>query len=275
MILDCHIHTDVYSGTPEENQRDLLEKMHRAGVSGGVLLSLDPTTFSSIPAAERMDRVLALCGSQKLLFPFYWIDPTAEGAVSEVDAAQQKGIAGLKIICSGYYPGDPRVLAVCRRAAALGLPVLFHSGILWDGKDSSRYNRPSEFESLLEIPHLRFSLAHVSWPWCDECIAVYGKVESALSMRKDLSCEMFVDLTPGTPRLWREEVFKKLLCSGYHVRDNILFGSDCNTADYDAQWTAGWMELDNRLYRQLLPEDAPALMERVYHENLLRFIGRR
>ena len=74
---------------------------------------------------------------------------------------------------------------------------------MWDGKPSGPYNRPVGFESLLEVQGLRFCMAHVSWPWCDELVAVYGKVLNGYTNRRDLTVEMFVDITPGTPPIYR------------------------------------------------------------------------
>ena len=62
-----------------------------------------------------------------------------------------------------------------KEIAKLNVPVIFHTGILWDGRVSSNYNRPLHWESLLPITNLRFSMGHCSWPWVDECIALYGK----------------------------------------------------------------------------------------------------
>ena len=63
-------------------------------------------------------------------------------------------------------------MEVFRTISQADRPILFHSGILWDGKPSGPYNHPAGFESLLEVDGLRFCLAHISWPWCDELIAV-------------------------------------------------------------------------------------------------------
>ena len=100
-------------------------------------------------------------------------------AEDQIVMAAEKSIMGFKVICDRYFPGDKRAMEIFRIIAKTKRPILFHSGILWDGKPSSQYNRPSEFESLLEINHLRFSLAHISWPWCDELIAVYEKFLNA------------------------------------------------------------------------------------------------
>ncbi len=114
-------------------------------------------------------------------------------------------------MCSRFYPGDSRAIKVYKAIAERRKPILFHSGILFDGQDSSRFNRPFEFEALINIEGLRFALAHISWPWHDECIAVYGKLLCVRNSRPGVMDEMFIDTTPGTPAIYREEVLTKLL----------------------------------------------------------------
>ena len=99
------------------------------------------------------------------LHPVYWIDPTEEDAPRQVELAAAAGVVGFKVICGNHYPGDPRAMKTYERMAQVHKSVLFHSGILWDGKSSSRYNRPSEFEDLLPIAGLTFapvSYTHLS-----------------------------------------------------------------------------------------------------------------
>ena len=273
MRLDAHIHSLQLEGNGAEKQKKLLADMETVGISGGLLISVDPLTFPEATYQQRIDAILQQAEGQENLFPFFWINPLDEDAVEQVDYAVKAGIDGFKIINSYTYPSDPRVMAICRRAAELDKPVLFHSGILWDGRDSARFNRPAEFECLLEIPKLRFMLAHISWPWCDECVAVLGKFDNAKTLRPDLSCEMFVDVTPGTPEIYREDAIKKLFFSGYDSKYNVLFGTDCNTEHYNTRWAAQWMRRDDGLYRQfgLADED---FLSHIYHKNLLRFLGK-
>ena len=126
-----------------------------------------------------MDKAIEWCSGSPLIYPFYWIDPGAPDAVELVDMAVEKGFYGFKVIRGSGKPVDSRTLRCYRQMAKHGKPVTFHSGILWDGQDSSDNFRPANWEGLLEVPHLRFCLAHVSWPWYDECIAVYGKLLNA------------------------------------------------------------------------------------------------
>jgi predicted TIM-barrel fold metal-dependent hydrolase len=271
MILDGHIH--IRPG--EVEKEEFLSKLHETGISGGTLISISPDLFrkggENISAEKRLDNLFEWAGSGGNLYPFFWINPMESDALDQVKLANSYGVKGFKVIHSGYYPGDDRPLEVYRAIARSGKPMLFHSGILWDGMASAKFNRPGEFEALLEVEGLRFALAHVSWPWFDECIAVYGKFLNAYHLRKELSVEMFIDITPGTPPIYREEVLTKLFTVGYDVENNIIFGVDSNTNNYNSSWAGEWIRRDNRIYDKLgLSKE---VREKVYYRNLQRFVG--
>lgn len=269
MLLDTHIHVTSTAA----RQADFLEKLRAAGVAGGVVLSAMPRSMDekAAPWRQRLAHVLALCRGQSLLFPFFFIDPTEPDAPGQALAALEEGIAGFKIICTHFYPSDPACLALCRVAAEHGKPVLFHSGILWDGGGASGiYNRPVGFEPLLHIPKLRFALAHLSWPWCDECVALYGKWEQAAQKTGWRGARLFLDTTPGTPRNYRAQALGGLLGAGYDVGRNLLFGTDNLVESYDAAWAREWAGRDREIYTALgLGEEAQA---DIFAGNLLRFL---
>ncbi len=277
MRLDGHIHTGLrgdYRGTDEKVKKKLLENLHAAGFDGGVILSADPIKCAAMDPEKRMEDTLAVCRGEQNLFPYYWINPLDSDAEAQVQAASDAGFDGFKMICSRYNPGCRESMIVLEKIASLNKPVLFHSGICWDGFNSANFNRPGNFEALIEIPRLRFALAHVSWPWCDECLAVYGKFLNAHYARPDLSCEMFIDLTPGTPRGFREEVFRHMVASEYEYRYNLIFGTDSLTTAYNVSWAKEWQERDDALYEKYVEEDVEDFKDHVYRLNLLRFLGK-
>ena len=210
-------------------------------------------------------------GSSAEIHPFYWIDPLERDAPRQIDAAVEHGVAGFKVICDHYSPGDARALRVFRRIAAKRKPVLFHSGILWDGKDSSRYNRPALFEALLDVEGLVFSLAHISWPWCDELVAVYGKFLNAVERSSGSAPEMYVDLTPGTPPIYRKDALIPLINVGYDVENNLVFGTDCETVSYNSAWAREWIERDASILDGL--GQGQEKREKILSRNLERFLG--
>ena len=273
MILDGHIH--IYSRL--KDVPGFVARLAEAGVDGGLVMSVAPPAFPAFadptPATARLDEVLAVSRAvpKARLFPFFWIDPMEHDALEQVDEAVKRGIAGFKVICHAYYPGDPTAMRVYGRMAEHGRPILFHSGILADGRPSSRYNRPAEFECLIDVGGVRFALSHLGWPWCDELIAVYGKMTDAPVCRPGVRVEMFIDTTPGTPRIYRQDAFAKLFASGCDPANNIFFGSDRGVNDYDVRGVREQIEADNSICDALgLDEET---RRKMFADNLLRFIG--
>ena len=278
MKIDAHVHTglvrDAYGGAENFDRVQFKKDLNASGIDGAVILSVKPDNFKDWSPEKRMQDTLDVCGDDENLYPFYWIHPYESDCLDQVDLAVEKGFAGFKMICSTYNPGCEKSLQLLEKIASVNKPVLFHSGICWDGLNSANNNRPGNFEALIDIPHLKFCLAHVSWPWFDECIAVYGKFNNAYFSRPETSCEMFIDCTPGTPRVYREEVFRHLLCSDYELRYNLIFGTDSNTGKYNTAWANEWQERDNALYEKFIPQDVEDFKEHIYGKNVLRFMGK-
>ncbi len=277
MIYDGHIHiTD-----DKVESCKLMKNLKKVGIDGGILLSIPPENYIihfplynkiSYTNFKRLENLMEWVKDYPDLYPFYWIDPMEEDALDQVKLAKEYGVDGFKVICNRFYPGDPRALEVFRSISQLDKPILFHSGILWDGTASSKYNRPAEFEALLEVKGLRFALAHVAWPWHDECIAVYGKIRNICSVNSSFGIEMFLDLTPGTPRVYREELFTKLFKAGYNVKNNIFFGTDCEANSYNIKVSKEHIDTDEQIMDSL--SIGKEIKENVFSENLKRFVGK-
>ena len=149
-IFDMHIH--VWENQPiAEN---LLSLMGEAGVSGGCLISRPPMEYDEKLGRNfeaRLDEVMELCGAvPDRFFPILWVHPDEEDVLAHIRIAAEKGICGFKIICNNFFVYEERCLEMLRLMAKLNKPVIFHTGILWDGKTSSQYNQPLNFEALLK-----------------------------------------------------------------------------------------------------------------------------
>ena len=268
-IYDMHIHTRIGKPDPE----DILKKMEAAGVYGGCLFSVRPREINyetGLDFEERLANLLEWTrGYEGRLFPILWIHPDEENLIENIHTAVSAGVMGFKIICNNFYIYEERCLEILREIAKLNKPVIFHSGILWDGTVSSNYNRPLNWESLIDIEGLRFSMGHCSWPWIDECIAMYGKFLNALARKN--TAEMFLDITPGTPEIYRKELLTKLFTIGYDVGHNLLFGTDGTANSYRGEWTTNWLNIDKNIMDELgVSHENRCLM---YEENLMRFLG--
>ena len=233
MIYDSHVHLSETG----DHQEAMAAALLAADVKGLMLFSNPPPTVSAgmvqLEPGNRLKRLMHWAGHPALagfrIWPFYFLDPLDADIYEQIDAAAASGAAGLKCICTWFYPDDEKPMQVWRYLAERNLPVKFHSGIIYaacNGRtDTSKYNRPIHFEALLGIPRLRFTLSHVAWPWCDECLALYGKACSMLKYGLS-SARMFIDTTPGTPVVYREEVLRRLYTIGYDIDSSLVFGSD-------------------------------------------------
>lgn len=273
-IFDMHIHSSKGGFDADA----LLREMEKVGVFGGMIFSAPPKEQeiygfggeSSFDERLR-DVVSSAASAPDRLFPVLWIHPDEENIIEKLGVAARAGVVGFKMICNNYYVYEEKSMSVLREIARLGLPVVFHTGILWDGNASSCYNRPINWEPLIAIDGLRFSLGHVSWPWIDECIALYGKFLNAREGGKQV--DMFFDITPGTPEIYRRELLTKLYTVGYNVGDNIMFGLDSYADSWNGRWAQKWLTVDGKI----LDELGVSLenREKLYEKNLMRFLGRK
>ena len=265
-----HIHLWPNDNNPE----NLIERFNKAGISGGVVFSEPPVQLKMSDSGggeERLEHVLSFTKKYpERLFPVLWIHPDEKGTLPLIKKAAGLGIRGFKIICNNFYVYENKSMEMLYSIAETGLPACFHSGILWDPGVSGEYNRPLNWEKLIEIKGIRFSLAHCSWPWYDECIALYGKF-LFLGNQKNFSAEMYLDLTPGTPPPYRRDLLTKLLTSGYDVDHHMMFGADCNAGDYRVEWVQKWAKTDNEIYDSLAISEESR--NRIFSGNMLRFFG--
>jgi len=223
MIVDAHLHC-----TGRERPGDVLHSLDEAGVDVGVLLAPFLSDGYSMHDADAIARANAHTAGlvrdhPDRLIGFAVINPRLAGATDETRRAlDAHRLRGLKMVPSGWVPGDDCAQAVFEIAAARHAPILFHSGIFIDGR-SSRYCRPVEFEAVRSQPGLKVTLAHLGWPWCDEANAV-GVIDLINGVPPDDSQFRF-DISFGPPPPYRESVLR--LALEVLTPALLQFGSDC------------------------------------------------
>jgi len=269
MAIDVHIHT---RGT--ETGSKILKAMDKVGLERVVLFAVPPHRSSDAKGSKRPHKVV-LDQIAKLVKPdterligFAWIEPTLPDAVEAVDYAfSEKNLVGVKMIPNHWYPADERAQACYARINDYKKPMLFHTGILWGTSDTSQHCRPAFFEIMLHYPNIRFAMAHMSWPWTDECFAVCGKFRAAGGYKVE-NWRAYADITSGAPRIWKVDAMRKGLA--YMGDTQFVYGSDCFRAE------------DPEALRRNLDEDRDILrecgcsketMERVFTNNALRWLG--
>ena len=275
MIIDCHVHSEGH-----ERVDAILRAMDTAGVEKICLFSPYASTgdfdFSGGvygSDAEGMRGAIEWLGSVVAQAPdriigFAWIDAQWPSALEDLERAVDLGIQGVKSIPNHWCPTDDCALALFARMEELGVPGIFHSGILWGFDDGSRFCRPVLYESLINTPRVRFALSHIGWPWVDECLAVAGRFRAAIEDTEQ-KMQMFIDLTPGTPRIWRTESIRKALV--YLGDTRLIYGSDSYPAD-NADWLQASVRRDQEIFREELGLSSEAI-ERIMSGNLLDMLS--
>jgi predicted TIM-barrel fold metal-dependent hydrolase len=285
LLIDCHVHSEG-----DESADEVIKAMDRAGVDKAIIMSPypgeridhNPTKYGQFSHSgvneelqEKSTRFISRLQAEApdRIFAFAWIEPKLKGTVRNVeDAITKFECRGIKMIPDHWYPHDPKFFELYGKVQELRAPILFHSGILYAFKDSSRYCRPCNYEVLVNFPEVKFALAHISWPWTDECIALYGRFRSNLvprfysdEMAKEM--QMFIDTSPGTPVFYRREVFRKALLFG--AGDSMMFGSDSLSAsNLDGASTIA--EMDKGIIRELGFSDE--IIRKVQSENIERYL---
>lgn len=270
MRIDAHVHM---TGNEVDSSK-LTKELENAGFDGAIVFSPSPNGMlgKSGSNRERLDALIRYTDGKENLYPFYFIDPTQEDASEQLAQAKEAGVKGYKIICNHFYPSDERAMAVYHQIASYNMPLMFHSGILYDGINvSGKYNRPCEFEPLLSIEGLRFSIAHLSWPWVDECIAVYGKFNAFLERNPGgKAAKMYLDITPGTPPTFREGALTHVFGNNFNVEDIVFWGSDNHAENYDWAYAKRIQERDEEIFEKLgLSQDQ---QEKIFQKNVKEFL---
>ena len=276
-IFDTHVHIDKYAAPEPKRLLDSMDKHHIDKVA---LLAEDPeyTMEKDLNKCReyndaRLKRLKEWCDhSDGRLVPIYYINPVERDAMQQAEKAVDAGCAGFKVICETHYPGDERAMPVYQRIADLGKSILFHSGILWDWGDNGNYNRPCNFECLMGVSNIKFALAHVSWPWTDECLSVYGKFTNLWEHRSFRNQFMHIDLTPGTPMCYRQDVLNTIHDVDYWgIRDRMLFGSDAFTSTFDGAFIADWAKNDTEMLLKAGYDQET--VDKVLYDNAMAFWG--
>ena len=132
-------------------------------------------------------------------------------------AIEELGLVGVKmgVMYAGHDPRDPRCQPVYAYCQDRGLPILFHTGTTFLHLAPLAVTRPWLWDEIaIQYPELRMVLAHVSHPFCEECLVVIRKHP-----------HVYADISALYYRPWQ---FYNILIAAqeYNVTHKLLFGTD-------------------------------------------------
>jgi len=218
-IVDCHVHQRA-----ETDPADVLNAMDTHGVDRILVcspqerVSLQKTRENLLTTRKLFD------AAPDRISGLAWIGPTIPGAAGLArEALEELGFVGIKIIPDHWFAYEPRLEPFWEAMHELHASILFHTGILYGNDDGSRFCRPLWLEKLLHYPNIRFAMAHISWPWCEECLAVMGRMRAAAGYGTQ-RWQSYVDLTRGTPPHVREQALANTV--SFCGPERMMFGTD-------------------------------------------------
>ncbi len=149
---------------------------------------------------------------------FAGIDPGEPlEAIEEVQRAHDElRLSGIAVAppAQDVHPSSTGALRVLAEASRLAMPVLFHHGMCPGPDAKMEYGRPALLDEVArELPDLKIIVAHMGYPWIDECLALLNKQPN-----------VYADISGLVRRPWR--AYNALLSAReYGVMDKLLFGS--------------------------------------------------
>jgi len=239
---------------------DVMAQLYRERSLAAVVFTVDSeavTGHRPIPneyVAEQASR------HPDVLVPFASIDPHRGAAA--VRAARRlvadHGVRGFKFHPSlqAFFPDDPLAFPFYAALEELGVPALFHSGQTGIGARTPggsgirlRYSNPMALDEVAaRFPGLTVIIAHPSFPWQDEALAVATHKEN-----------VFIDLSGWSPKYFPPQL---VTYANSVLRDKMLFGSDFPMIGPD-RWLADFAALS------IKDEVRPLILK----ENAIRALG--
>jgi hypothetical protein len=174
-----------------------------------------------------------------VLIPFASVDPhKGKLAVREARELVGDGVRGFKFHpnTQAFWPNDRTYYALYEVIAEAGLIALFHSGTTGIGAGMPggggvrlKYSNPMCVDDVAaDFPELDIILAHPSFPWQDEALAI--------AVHKP---NVYIDLSGWSPKYFPENLIRY---TNTLLRRKMLFGSDFPLLTPD-RWLADFEQL--------------------------------
>lgn len=194
-----------------------------------------------------------------VLIPFASIDPhKGKLAVREAKEMVQAGVKGFKFHpnIQRFYPNDTEFYPFYEVIQEAGLIALFHSGTTGIGAGMPggggvklKYSNPMYVDDVAaDFPDLDIILAHPSFPWQDEALAI--------AVHKP---NVYIDLSGWAPKYFPENLIRY---TNTQLRHKMLFGSDFPLLTPD-RWLKEFAELPikDEVRPLVLKENAAKLLK--------------
>ncbi|WP_159590539.1 amidohydrolase family protein [Chelativorans xinjiangense] len=227
---------------------------------GAVIFPVDSERETGFRRYNNEEMAELAAAHSDILIPFASIDP-AKGRMGAREArrlVEHYGIKGFKFhpTMQGFYPNDRSAYVLYEAIAEAGVPALFHTGQTGVGAGMAggngmrlKYSNPIHLDDVAaDFPQMRIVMAHPSFPWQEEALAVATHKPN-----------VWIDLSGWSPKYFPPILVKY---ANSLLKDRVLFGSDWPAILPD-RWLADFEKLD------IKPEVRP----RILKENARRLLN--
>lgn len=114
-----------------------------------------------------------------MFIPFYWVDvDDPAGSADLLEAAVARGHKGIKFqpLTQRFLMNDRKVWPIYERAQKLGIPVLFHTGVVAFKNHDAQFASPVHIDEVAEaFPKLKIIIAHMGGQYHNEAVVIAEK----------------------------------------------------------------------------------------------------
>ncbi|AXE83253.1 amidohydrolase family protein [Streptomyces atratus] len=194
-----------------------------------------------------------------VIIPFAGVDPyKGRAAVRQIRRlVAEYGVRGFKFHpnIQAFHPNDRMAYPLYEAMEEAGAIAVFHTGQTGIGAGAPggggirlKYSNPLDVDDVAtDFPGMRIVLAHPSFPWQDEALAV--------ATHKP---EVYIDLSGWSPKYFPPQLVRY---ANSLLRDKVLFGSDYPLLAPD-RWLADFAKLPvkDEVRPKILKENAARLL---------------
>jgi len=278
VAIDVHTHAEISSRQPrdpcgiifDEAMAKYFKEMKRPSIAevaqyyrerkmAAVIFPVDSEAEMGITRIMNEEVAEVAQENNDALIPFASIDPhKGKMAVREARRLiEDFGVRGFKFhpTSQGFFPNDRMAYPLYEVIQDAGLPALFHTGQTGAGAGAPggmglrlKYSNPLHLDDVAaDFPTLTIVMAHPSFPWQDEALAVATHKPTC-----------FIDLSGWSPKYFPPNLVQY---ANTLLKDRMLFGTDYPVLDPD-RWLRDFAALP------IKPEVRPLIMK----DNAIRML---
>ncbi len=239
---------------------DQIADVYRSRSMAAVVFSVDAEAATGHRRISNEEIAEGAARHSDALIPFASVDPAKgmQGVRELRRLVDEFGMRGAKFHPSlqAFAPNDRSAYPMFAELESLGVPAVFHTGqtgigagLRGGGGIRLSYSNPMLLDDVaVDFPDLTIIMAHPSFPWQDEALAVATHKSN-----------VYIDLSGWSPKYFPAQLVQYV---NSLLQDKVLFGSDYPLISPD-RWLADFDALQIK----------PGVREKVVKVNALRVLG--